>query len=80
MHWQASPGAVGYRVVWRETWSPDWQFQVEVGNVTEYTLPDISIDDYVFGVAAVGPGGHESLVSAYVRPPRRREDVAEVAR
>jgi hypothetical protein len=41
-----------------------------VGNVTEFTLPDISIDDYHFGVAAVGPDGHESLVSVYVRPPR----------
>jgi hypothetical protein len=43
---------------------------VLVGNVTEYVLPNVSIDDYVFGVAAVGPGGHESLVSAYVNPPR----------
>ena len=34
-------------------------------------LPKLSIDNYVFGVAAVGPGGHESLVSAYVPPPRR---------
>jgi hypothetical protein len=41
-----------------------------VGNVTEVILPDVSIDDYVFGVAAIGPGGHESVVSAYVNPPR----------
>jgi len=33
-------------------------------------LKNVSIDDYVFGVAAVGPGGYESVVSAYVNPPR----------
>ena len=30
---------------------------------------DRDIDDYVFGVAAVGPAGHESTVSAYIPPP-----------
>ena len=48
---------------WREAWTPDWQHELEVGNVTEFVLKDVSIDDYVFGVAAIGPGGHESLVS-----------------
>jgi hypothetical protein len=72
LRWQAAPGAVGYRIFWREAWGMDWQHELYVGNVTEYTLPDISIDDYHFGVAAIGPGGHESLVSAYVRPPRAR--------
>ncbi len=70
MSWDASPGATAYRIVWREAWTPDWQFEVDVGDVTEYTLHDISIDDYVFGVAAVDAAGHESVVSAYVRPPR----------
>ena len=70
LRWQASPGAVNYRIVWREAWTPDWQFERLAGNVTEIVLPDVSIDDYVFGVAAVGPGGHESVVSAYVTPPR----------
>lgn len=70
LRWAASPGAAGYRVFWREAWAPDWQHEMTVGNVTEVVLPDVSIDDYVFGVAAIGPGGHESLVSAYVNPPR----------
>ena len=78
--WNPSPGAVGYRIVWREAWTPDWQHEVRVGGVSEWTLPDISIDDYVFGVAAIGPRGHESLVSAYVRPPRPRSDIREVGR
>jgi hypothetical protein len=70
LRWKASEGAAGYRIFWREAWTPDWQFERHVGNVTEVVLPDVSIDDYVFGVAAIGPGGHESLVSAYVNPPR----------
>jgi hypothetical protein len=70
LRWQASQGAVGYRIFWRQAWTADWQFERHVGNVTEVILRDVSIDDYVFGVAAIGPGGHESLVSAYVNPPR----------
>jgi hypothetical protein len=41
----------------------------DVGNVTEYVLPRLNIDDRVFGVAALDAGGHESTVSAYVPPP-----------
>jgi hypothetical protein len=78
MRWEASAGATAYRVVWREAWEPDWQFEITLGDVTEYTLSDISIDDYVFGVVAIGPSGHESLVSAYVRSPRARSDIREV--
>lgn len=70
LRWCASPGAVGYRVVWRDTWTLDWQHERIVGNVTQLSLPDVSIDDYVFGVAAIGADGNESLVHAYVNPPR----------
>jgi hypothetical protein len=80
MAWEAAPGATGYRIVWREAWTPDWQHEIRVGDVTSHTLADISIDDYVFGVAAIGPGGHESMVTAYVRAPRPRSDIQEVGR
>ena len=70
LRWVASPGAVAYRVYWRDTWSNDWQHQQTVGNVTHFVLPNVSIDDFVFGVAAIGPGGQESLISAYVSPIR----------
>jgi hypothetical protein len=70
LRWRASPGAAGYRIFWREAWTPDWQFDQSVGNVTEVVLPSVSIDDFVFGVAAVDGEGHESLVSAYVNPSR----------
>ena len=75
LRWKASPGATGYVVFWREAWGPDWQHERRVGAVTEVLLPGLSIDDHVFGVAAVGPGGHESLVSAYLNPARPERDV-----
>jgi pectin methylesterase-like acyl-CoA thioesterase len=75
LRWNASPGAGAYRVYWRDTWTNDWQHMQLVGNVTEFVLPNMSIDDYVFGVAAVGADGHESLVSAYVSPLRRDPEV-----
>jgi hypothetical protein len=75
LRWNASAGALGYRVFWRDTWAPDWQHERAVGDVTELVLPGLSIDDHVFGVAAFGPAGHESLVAAYVNPPRRDEPV-----
>ena len=75
LRWARSPGAVAYRIYWRDAWASDWQHERLVGDVAEVALPRISIDDHVFGVSAVGPGGHESLVSAYVAPPRRDENV-----
>jgi hypothetical protein len=69
LQWTASPGAAGYRIFWREAWAPDWQHELFVGNVTEYTLPHMNIDDWVLGVAAVDTDGHESTVSAYVAAP-----------
>lgn len=71
LRWNASPGAAGYRIFWRKAWAPDWEHELYVGNVTEYVLPNKNIDDHVFGVAAVGPGGHESTISAYVMAPRQ---------
>ena len=70
LRWTPSPGAAGYRVFWRDAWAPDWQHELSVGNVTEYVLARMNIDDFVFGVAAVDAAGHESTISAYVMAPR----------
>jgi hypothetical protein len=75
LQWQPSPGAVAYRVYWRDAWTNDWQKSQVVGNVTTLLLPNVSIDDYVFGVAAIGADGHESVISAYVSPTRKMTDV-----
>jgi Zn-dependent M28 family amino/carboxypeptidase len=75
LRWIASPGAIAYRIYWRDAWAVDWQHQQVVGNVTQFVLQNLSIDNVVLGVAAIGPTGHESLVSAYVTPPRRVQTV-----
>jgi hypothetical protein len=72
LRWLAAPGAVAYRIYRRNPWSLSWESSHAVGNVTEFVAAGESIDDWVFGVAAVGPGGHESLVRAFV--PRSRAD------
>jgi hypothetical protein len=73
MRWTTSPGAAAYRVYWRDAWTNDWQHSQTVGNVTQFTLKNVSIDDFVFGVAAIGADGQESLISAFVSPVRRDE-------
>ncbi len=53
-----------YKVYWRETTAPQWQHARIVGNVDEFTLEGIVIDNYLFGVSAVDPEtGAESIVS-----------------
>ena len=39
-----------------------------MGNVTRYTMPDVSIDDIVIGVKAVDRDGNQSIVSCYTEP------------
>ena len=65
-----SPALVGYKVYWRETTEPQWTHWRWVGDVTEYTLENIVIDDHFFGVAAVGKDGNESVV-VFPRPGGR---------
>jgi hypothetical protein len=76
--WNAVPRAAAYRIFWREAWGPDWQHDLLVGNVTSIVLPNLQIDDYVFGVAAVDAAGHESFVTAYVTPPRASTPIKTV--
>jgi hypothetical protein len=70
LRWAASPGAAAYRVYWRDAGSIDWKHDQIVGNTTHFVLHDVLIDDFVFGVAAVGPDGHQSLISTYVSSDR----------
>ena len=60
--WEPVPGAVGYRVWWRATTAPDWTHRRDAGAATTLTLPGVVIDDYFFGVSAIGEGGWESPV------------------
>ncbi len=57
------PNLVGYKVYFRDTTSPTWDHYYTVDKEkTEFTLNGIVIDNYFFGVSAVGKDGNESLV------------------
>ncbi len=60
--WEKVDGAVGYKIYWRDTTSPTWDHSRYVGDVSEFTLDGIVIDNYFFGVASVGKDGYESPV------------------
>ncbi len=62
----------GYAVIMRKTTEPDWREEVWVGIEGEHRFPNMSIDEWVFGVKAIDDDGNESLVSPYVYPNRRR--------
>lgn len=63
LRWKKVDGAKGYKIYWRDTTSPTWDNYHFVGDVTEHALKGIVIDNYFFGVAAIGENGHESPVA-----------------
>ena len=64
LQWDAvkDDNLLGYKIYWRDTTSPQWQKSRFVGKITDYTLKNIVIDNYLFGVASVGKNGAESMV------------------
>ena len=60
--WKKVDGAIGYKIYWRDTTSPTWDNSRYVGDVSEFTLNGIVIDNFFFGVASVGKDGYESMV------------------
>lgn len=64
---------LGYMVHWRETTAPQWQYSKWVGMDFEVTLKNIVIDNYLFGVSAVGKDGNQTVVQfPTTLIPRRR--------
>lgn len=63
LKWDKVEGAVAYKIYWRDTTSPTWDNSKLVGDVSEFTLNGIVIDNFFFGVASVGKDGHESPVT-----------------
>jgi Zn-dependent M28 family amino/carboxypeptidase len=53
---------IGYKIYWRLTTTSHWEFSRFVGNVDQFELEGIVIDNYYFGVASVSNSGHESVV------------------
>ena len=58
----AAENLAGYKVYWRLTTDHQWTFSRYVGMVDRYTLENIVIDNYLFGVASVSTDGYESPV------------------
>jgi hypothetical protein len=52
----------GYKIYWRYSSEPQWQYSRFVGDVTHATLNNVVIDNYYFGVASVNKEGIESPV------------------
>jgi hypothetical protein len=63
--WNANPepDLAGYEVVWRESTAPLWEHTIPVGNVTTFTIPDLSKDNVQLGVRAVDRDGYRSPVA-----------------
>jgi hypothetical protein len=53
---------IGYKIYWRLTTTPQWEFSRFVGDVDNFELEGIVIDNFYFGVASVSKSGHESVV------------------
>jgi len=77
LKWSASDAEdlAGYAVVIRPTTAPYWDHEIFVGNVTQYTLSGVNIDDVILGVKAIDHDGNESPVSAYVALPFPRPSI-----
>jgi Zn-dependent M28 family amino/carboxypeptidase len=71
LKWDANkePDLAGYEIVWRATTSPVWTSSRWVGNVTTFTMPKMSKDNFFFGVRAVDREGNRSPVT-YPKPVR----------
>jgi Zn-dependent M28 family amino/carboxypeptidase len=59
-----SANVAGYRVYWRRTDSPTWDFSRDAGLATRHVFTGYIVDNYFFGVAAVARDGNESVVAS----------------
>ncbi|MDG1686031.1 MAG: M28 family metallopeptidase [Flavobacteriaceae bacterium] len=56
------PNIAGYKIYWRDTTSPIWQYERFIGDLSSYKLEGIVIDNFFFGISTVGKNGFESQV------------------
>lgn len=59
---EAAENLAGYRIYWRLTDQPQWQWSRFVGRTDTFTLENVVIDNYYFGVSAVALDGSETPV------------------
>ena len=53
---------LGYKLYWRKTTSAFWENSRFVGDINEFTLKGIVIDNFLFGVSSVGTNNQESII------------------
>jgi Zn-dependent M28 family amino/carboxypeptidase len=59
---KAAENLAGYKVYWRLTTDAQWNKNRYVGLVDNFTLENVVIDNYFFGVSAVSSDGYETPV------------------
>ena len=52
---------IGYRIYWRKTSSPNWEYSKITDKINEYTLEGIIIDNFLFSVVSINSKGFESI-------------------
>jgi Zn-dependent M28 family amino/carboxypeptidase len=60
--WTPVPGAVGYRVWWRETTASQWTDNQMARDSAQTVLENVNIDDWFFGVSSISADGYESPI------------------
>lgn len=62
LNWDKVPGASAYRIHWRLTTDAQWTHFRTTGDVDEFTLENVVIDNYFFGVSSISTTGVQSPV------------------
>ena len=52
---------IGYKIYWRKTSAPIWEFSKVINKKSEYTLYGIIIDNFLFSVVSINSKGFESI-------------------
>ena len=52
---------IGYKIYWRKTSSPNWEYSKLTDKINEYTLEGIIIDNFLFSVVSINSKGFESI-------------------
>ena len=61
--WEGSKNKdiIGYKIYWRKTSSPNWEYSKLTDKINEYTLEGIIIDNFLFSVVSINSKGFESI-------------------